>query len=138
MSSPIASLCARCPARPDVVIRRGEEYLCIECVNAGEPTPAAPKKRASPSTTPSEELVAKSRRVREELEQTPLDRVYDALERQMEQKDELKEAAKVVQLMRMRLSGGSGTRLLRLIESDLEANDLYRVYLKLVWRLEYQ
>lgn len=46
----------------------------------------------------------------------------------------IKEAGKVVQLMRMRLS----RKYLRLIESDLEANGLYGAYLQLVWSKECQ
>lgn len=50
-------------------------------------------------------------------------------------KKELKQASKVIQLMRMRFSG---RKLLRLIENDLEANGLYDAYLEFVWSSKYQ
>lgn len=74
------SICARCPTRPDVVIRRGDEWLCVECVKTPitperaveadrKTAPRIAKKRStSDSSSSSEELVAKTRRVREELE----------------------------------------------------------------------
>lgn len=71
----MSSVCAgNCGVPPDVLIKRGELFYCNACLINNEHhqhvvVPSAPKKKRSASeSSSSDELVAKTRRVREELE----------------------------------------------------------------------